>query len=242
MFVRAIKTLKKNDKSILSTFIIEPVKIGESLTIANALRRIILNEFFSHSISDVRINNISTELDTVYGIREDVLEILLNFKNIIFKNSLSNKYKNYRGYILQKGPCIITAGMFKLPKTLLSIINPEQYICTVNDKVDFYAEVIITQYSSNSYLSFKKNSFKNKLETAYNFNFIEIKEYISPIKKINYKTRLVYDDKGFIKESIILDLMTNGSITPLRVLKESLKIFSCSLSNIFIDLNLIKNF
>merc|ERR1712146_763993 len=94
------------------------------------------------------------EFSIVEGLREDILEVLLNLKEVVFntsfviKEEIANNLKtgrslNIRGFLQVKGPVIVTAGMFKLPKNHFKILNPNQYICTIVDDSELYIEVDI---------------------------------------------------------------------------------------------------
>ena len=132
-----IETYIDREKNHYGCFVIEPLETGQGITLGNAIRRTLLSDLTGFSITGVRINDLKHEFSIVEGLREDILEVLLNLKEIIFKSSFLVKEKNVnlktKGFLQIKGPVIVTAGMFKLPKNLLKIINPNQYICTIVD-------------------------------------------------------------------------------------------------------------
>lgn len=235
-----VETFIDNDQNNYGSFIIEPLEIGHGITLGNALRRTLLSDLTGYSISGIRINDLKHEFASIEGLREDILEIILNLKEIVFKPSSKNLAITSicKGYLNIKGPVIVTAGMFKLPKNCIKILNPNQYICTITDTSEFYLEIDIEKgkgYRLSDETRKKKISekiFKAKPST------ILIDALFMPVKKVNYKIKLIHDTKGNIKESLMLEIYTNGSITPKRSIQESLKI----LMNIFYTLFVTPNF
>jgi DNA-directed RNA polymerase subunit alpha len=217
-------------------FVIEPLEIGQSITLGNSIRRTLLSDLNGFAITGVRINNLKHEFGAVEGLREDTLEILANLKEIVIKGSYFNKKDNkdnkIKGYLFIKGPSIITSGMINFPKNTLKLINPNQYICTITKAVDFYMEVDIEQ--GNGYKLSNTANQKDYAKALSNdlAKTLVVDSIFMPVKTVNYKTKLIHDSKGNIKESLHLDILTNGSITPKRCLHESIKI----LANLFYSL------
>tara|TARA_E500000178_G_scaffold329624_1_gene360721 strand:- start:164 stop:946 length:783 start_codon:yes stop_codon:yes gene_type:complete len=226
--LNCIETYIDSNQNHYGCFIIEPLETGQGITLGNALRRTLLSDLTGLSITGVRINDLKHEFSIVEGLREDILEVLLNLKEVIFKSSFStnqNKHNlNFKGYLKVKGPIVVNAGMFNLPKDSLSIINPHQYICTILDDSELYLEIDIER--GKGYRLSEENR-KNKIEkklagTKPSTLFID--SIFMPVKNVNYKIKLINDSKGNIKESLNIEILTNGSITPKRSIQESLKI------------------
>lgn len=221
-----VENLNRNTELNFNSFVIEPLNVGQGITLGNALRRILISDITGFAVTGTRINNLKHEFSTIQGVREDVLEIMLNLKEIVIKNSFSllskrNNSENFdfkfKGYLNVKGPCVVTAGLFNLPKSFLSIINPNQYICTIEDNSELYIEIDLKR--GKGYLI---NSYENS--KVANSNTLLIDSVFTPIRKVNFKIKLITDSYGNIKESLVLDIATNGSITPRRALQESLKV------------------
>jgi DNA-directed RNA polymerase subunit alpha len=232
--LNCIETVVDEKKNIKSSFIIEPLETGQGITLGNSLRRTLLSDLNGFAITGVRINNLKHEFAIVEGIREDILEILLNLKDVVFKPSLilrekiSTKIDNlplkFKAFLNVKGPLIVTAGMLYLPKYFFQIINPEQYICTIIDNSNLYLEIDIE--NGIGYQLSEESSKKNIQEK---FSLLKpttllVDAIFMPIKKVNYKLKLIHDSYGNIKESLYLEIETNGSITPKRSLQEAIKI------------------
>ena len=221
--INHIETYINKDKQYYGSMIIEPLEIGQGITIGNTLRRVLLSNITGYAITGIRINNLKHEFSNIEGVREDILEILLNLKNIIFQSTLLNTNNNlkYKGFLYLKGPSIITAGMFNLPKKCLKIINPNQYIGTIITKTELYIEIDIENNCNNS---FQTNYKYNKLTKVNQPTTLKLESIYMPIINVNYKIKLIYDTYGYIKESLYFEILTNGSITPKRSLQEAIKI------------------
>lgn len=232
--LNCIETSMDEGKNILSSFIIEPLETGQGITLGNSLRRTLLSDLTGFAITGVRINNLKHEFAMIDGIREDILEVLLNLKEIIFKPSLilkkkiSNQTNNiplkFKSFLNVKGPILVTAGMLNLPKNFFQIINPEQYICTVVDDSNFYLEIDIENGIGYQLIDqTRKKNIQEKLSILKPTTLL-VDSIFMPVKKVNYKIRLIHDSYGNIKESLYLEILTNGSITPKRSLQEAIKI------------------
>lgn len=207
-------------------FVIEPLEIGQGITLGNALRRTLLSDLSGFAVTGVRINNLKHEFGVVQGLREDVLEVILNFKEIVFKSSLFNNKSNtkFTSKVNLQGPAVITAGMFNLPKDKIKIVNPNQYLCTLLDNSEFVVEIDIEKGKGyrlvEEYVDNKLNDTFFPLEAS----TLLVDAIFMPIRRVNYKVKLIHDTQGNIKESLHIEILTNGSITPKRGIQEALKI------------------
>ena len=223
-------------------FVIEPLEIGQGITIGNALRRTLLSDITGLAITGIRINNLKHEFALISGLREDVLEVILNLKEIVFKESFIHKNKlkcsKIRGFLNVKGPIIVTAGMFKLPKDIIKIINPNLYIGTIVDNSELYLEIDIEKGKGYNLTEENRKNRKHEKFSPGQPTTLLIDSLFMPIRKVNYKIKLIHDTKGIIKESLQIEIVTNGSITPKRSIQEGLKL----LVNLFYPLFIDKDF
>jgi DNA-directed RNA polymerase subunit alpha len=238
-----IETYIDKNQNYYGNFVIEPLEIGQGITLGNALRRTILSDLSGYAISGVRINNLKHEFSMIEGLREDILEILLNLKEVIFKHSFALKdqsnFSKIVGFLNVKGPIIVTAGMFNLPKDYFTIINPNLYLCTIIDNSELYIEIDIE--NGKGYKLSEETRKKQGQKNVFSSNqpsTLFVDALFMPIKKVNYKVKLIHDTKGNIKESLTIEILTNGSISPKRTIQEALKI----LLNLFSSLFLTPNF
>lgn len=244
-----ILTRQKNELKNQNTgiFHIEPLDSGQGITLGNLLRRTLLADVSGLGITSLSINNILNEFDSITHIREDVLELILNLKEIVFSSSTISSKKKYltlfdetnikqtseviKGIILIKGPKIITSDLFKLPKSVIRIINPNSYICTIVNYSTLFLEVNIKKGKGFSYANFSENYISKN-----NKKFFPIDTNFSPVKKVYYNVRLIYNDIGLLKEALTINVTTNGGITPTRAVCDSLKILTTILYPLFISI------
>jgi DNA-directed RNA polymerase subunit alpha len=234
--ISIINNYINKDFTHYGSFIIDPLNIGQGITLGNILRRTLLNDLTSYSITSFKLNNIKNEYIIVPNIREDILEIIFNLKQIIFKESFLNfkinNNKLIKAYLKTSGPKIITSSLFNLPKNNIKIVNSNQYLFTLINDSNIYLEINIE----------KGNGYKinNNLNIINEKNhFIEIDSNFIPVKNVNFKIKLIYDSYGKIKESLFFEILSNGSITPLRALQESFKLIINLFSNLILKNNLL---
>lgn len=243
--LNCIETYIDKDQNHYGCFLIEPLEAGQGITLGNALRRTLLSDLTGFSIVGVRINNVKHEFSTIEGLREDILEVLLNLKEVVFKkySPLKKEKKDqqvckFKAFLNIQGPAILTAGMFNLPKASVQILNPNQYIGTIVDHSEFYMEIDI---ESGKGYRLTEESRKKKLQTGLSNSrrsTLFMDAIFMPIKRVNYKIKLIHDSQGNLKESLNLEIWTNGSLTPKRSLQEALKI----LMNLFYPLFITPGF
>lgn len=223
-----IESYIDKDRNHYGNFLIEPLELGQGITLGNALRRTLLSDLTGFAITGARINNLKHEFAVVEGLREDILEVLLNLKEIVFKSSYfsvsQKKETKLKSFINIQGPIVITAGMLQLPKNSLKVINPNQYICTIVDNSYFYLEVDIENGKGYQLTDENRKKIINEKFNISKPSTLVLDSIFFPIKKANYKIKLIHDTRGNIKESLNFEILTNGSITPKRGIQESLKI------------------
>lgn len=243
-----IETYIDKDESHYGSFLIEPLETGQGITLGNSLRRTLLSDLTGFSIIGARINNLKHEFSIIEGLREDILEVLLNLKEIVFKKFAFAKTKNnlsklqriskLKGFLNIKGPAIVTAGMFNLPKNLITILNPNQYIATIIDDSELYIEIDITNGRGYRLKEDHKKETILPIPGIQKPSTLFVDALFMPVKRVNYKIKLIHDTQGNIKESLNIEIWTNRSITPKRSFQEAVKI----LMNLFYPLFLTNEF
>ena len=183
-------------------FVFKPLEIGHGITIGNILRRILLTNLPGMSIVGVRIAGVNHEFSTIPGLREDVLEILLNLKEIIFKSQ--TQQESFCRLKVQ-GPAVISASHIDLPSGI-EIINPNQYIATISDNSIIEMEVKLGW--GKGYNLDENQPIQGPLD------FLKIDAVFMPVKKVTYHIETSFSEKLGTQEQLILDVWTNGSITP----------------------------
>lgn len=178
-------------------FVFKPLEVGHGITIGNILRRVLLTNLPGISIVGVRIAGVNHEFSTITGVREDVLEILLNLKELIFKSQV---HTETFGRLRIQGPAIITASCIDLPSTI-ELINPNQYIATIADNSTLEMEIKLDW--GKGYTLAENQPVQGPLD------FLRIDAIFMPVRRVVY-----HIEKLGNQEQLILDIWTNGSITP----------------------------
>lgn len=224
-YIKCLKSEKTESGIIFGQFLINSLQTGQGLTIGNLLRRVLLGDLGGTSITGIRIAGIRDEFSVILGVREDILEILLNLKGIVLK---SKTREPQFGRLKIQGPAIITASLIQLPSDL-EIINPNHYIATISTnnivEIEFRFE-----YGTGYLLAGQFVSDKSE-------DFLQIDAIFMPIKKVDFKVETICDNSNNFSESLILDIWTNGSITPEEAISEAsqsiIELFSVLLNNNF---------
>lgn len=225
--IKCVESYRDLDKNLYGCFLIEPLEMGNGITIGNALRRTLLSDLTSFAISGLRVNKVQHEFSIIEGVKEDVFEVISNLKEIVFQSSYfpySSQIETYKGFMRVRGPIVITAGMFLLPRNKLKIFNPHQYICTLTESLPFSLEIDLENGKNDELM--EENNKRTLLSDSFFLNqpnTIVLNTLFSPIKNTNYKIKLIHDTNGNLKESLSFEILTNGSLTPERSLQEAIK-------------------
>lgn len=202
LLMECVKSNKIESGQMYGQFLIDSLSLGQGITIGNLLRRVLLGDLKGTAITGVRIAGVKDEFSLIPGIREDILEILLNLKGIVLKSEITNRQF---GRLRVHGPAVITASSIELPPEI-EIINPNHYIATISSS---YIVEIEFKIESGTKYKLANELFTDKFE-----DFIETDAIFMPVQKVDFKVENVYDNLNIIKERLILDVWTNGSISP----------------------------
>lgn len=206
--ITCLKSEKIESGCCHGQFLINSLKPGQGITIGNQLRRVLLNDLGGVAISAVRIAGVSHEFSILPGVREDILEILLNLKGIVLKSKSQNPEF---GRLKIQGPAVITADLIQLPSNL-EIVNPNHYIMTIST-----SNILEIEFKFEYGTGYKLAS-QTFLEE--NENYLQLDTIFMPVQKVDFKIENVYDNNN-ISERIFLDIWTNGSISPNEALKSA---------------------
>nr|YP_010197850.1 RNA polymerase subunit alpha [Gracilaria isabellana]UAD86266.1 RNA polymerase subunit alpha [Gracilaria isabellana] len=218
--IECIESKIENNRQQYGRFILEPLNKGQGITLGNSLRRTILSDLQGAAIVAVRIAGINHEFSTITGVREDVLEILLNLKEVILKSYSDTPQI---GRIRVQGPAIITTGLFELPPEI-QIIDPQQYIATICNNTIFEMEFRIEKGSGYKLVS---KGFDKK-----SIDFLQIDAIFMPATKFNYIVEEKKISPTLIQEKLYLEVWTNGSLSPQEAISQGAQV----LTNLFYPL------
>jgi DNA-directed RNA polymerase subunit alpha len=202
------KTLK--NQSQYSKFVLEPLERGQGTTVGNALRRVLLSNLEGAAVTAVRIAGVNHEFATIDGVREDVLEILLNMKEIVLKSYTSAPQI---GRVMITGPATVRAAQFDLPSEV-EIVDPGQYIATLAEGARLEMEFRIEK--GKGYRAVERGR-----DDGAAVDFLQIDAVFMPVNKVNYSVEEARIDGSLEKDRLLLDIWTNGSITPQEALTEA---------------------
>lgn len=187
-------------------FSIGPLEPGFGHSVGNALRRVLLSSVPGAAITQVRFDDALHEFTTIAGVKEDVIDIILNLKDIVLR-CYSPDPVTIRLDI--KGPASVHAGDFMLSSDV-EIVNPELYIATVSDKGRLALDVVVEQ--GRGYVSAERNKRTNTI------GIIPIDAIFSPIRNANYVVEPVRVGQATDYDQIVVDVETDGSLSPREAL------------------------
>lgn len=212
--IECIESKTKGAREQYGHFVLEPLQRGQGITIGNALRRTVLSELKGTAIVAVRIAGINHEFSTITGVREDVLEIILNLKEVVLKSYISEPQI---GRVRIQGPAVITTGLFELPPEI-EIIDPKQYIATICSNTIFEMEFCIEQ--GKGYRLAERGADNRSID------FLQIDSIFMPTKKFNYRIEEKKLNKVHTIEKLFLEVCTNGSISPQEAISQGANILT----------------
>lgn len=201
-------------------FHIRPLERGYGVTLGNSLRRVLLSSMMGSAVSAVKLEGVLHEFSTIPDILEDVTDIILNFKEIRFKQ-FDSEAKTLR--VSKVGPGVVTAADIQLTDGI-EVLNPDQHIATLGKDAKFEAEVIVSY--GRGYVEAEGRG--RDLPVGY----IAVDSLHSPIRRVNYNVSAARVGQRTDYDALILEVWTDGSLKPeeavslgSKILKEQLQIF-----------------
>ncbi|HWL60691.1 MAG TPA: DNA-directed RNA polymerase subunit alpha [Microbacteriaceae bacterium] len=186
-----------------SRFIIEPLEPGFGYTLGNSLRRTLLSSIPGSAVTSIRIDGVSHQFSTVEGVKEDVIEIILNLKNLVVS---SEHDEPVAAYLRKQGAGEVTAADISVPAGV-EIHNPELVIATLNEKAKFELELTIER--GRGYVS----AAQNRSDFA-EHGQIPIDSIYSPVLKVTYKVEATRAGERTDFDRLVVDVETKPAISP----------------------------
>ena len=219
-----IECVFSNDDSNYGKFVVEPLERGYGTTLGNSLRRILLSSLPGAAVTSVKIDGILHEFSTIPGVKEDVTEIILNLKKLAVKlNGESTK----KVLINAIGPKEVTAADI-IGDSDLEICNPELHIATLEENATLVMEMNLAR--GRGYVS----ADQNKPEST-PIAVIPTDSIYTPVRKVNFTVENTRVGQVTDYDKLILEIWTDGSITPSEGVSIGAKIMQEHL-NLFIEL------
>ena len=219
----AILAFQKPDKVIMleaddkyGKFEFRPLEGGFGTTIGNALRRILLSSLDGFAVNTVSIAGVEHEFSEVAGVKEDVTNIILNLKQIRFKQ-LVDEFETEKVSVTVENTTEFKAGDFNKYLTGFEVLNPDLVICHLDAKATMQIEIGINK--GRGYVPAEENR-----EFCTDVNVIPIDSIYTPIRNVKYSVENFRVEQKTDFEKLILEITTDGSIHPKDALKDAAKI------------------
>ena len=206
------KSCVEESGNLTGYFLLQNLETSQGLTFGNTLRRVMLSNIEGTAITGIKIPGIVHEFSTIPDVREDLLEIFLNLKQIVLSSKNLKKDTPSFGYVSVQGPGVITANSIKFEDDI-EVINPNQYIGTLSGNEVFNFTLKVEKGVGYQFAEQEKN--------LNNLDFLAIDAVFMPIVRVNFKIKNVYTGYSKTTESLILEITTNGSISPEKALSEA---------------------
>ena len=194
----------QDNSEISATFVVKPLEAGYGNTLGNSLRRVLLSSINGAAVVAFKIEGVSHEFTTVEGVREDVVDIMLNLKNVKFKAHTDNPVE----LTLEKsGAGVITAGDIQSSADM-EVVNPDQVIATIDgEKTKFIMHLVVE--SGHGYKTIEDSS-----EDRLHSDMIAIDAMFSPVLRVRYKVDNTRVGQNSNLDSLEITIDTDGSISP----------------------------
>lgn len=219
-----IECIFSNEDSNYGKFVVEPLERGYGTTLGNSLRRILLSSLPGVAVTSVKIDGILHEFSTIPGVKEDVTEIILNLKKLAIKLNGEN---TKRVLINAIGPKEVTAADI-LGDSDVEIFNPELHIATLEENATLIMEINLAR--GRGYVSADVNKDENTP-----ISVIPTDSIYTPVRKVNFTVENTRVGQVTDYDKLILEIWTDGSITPSEGVSIGAKIMQEHLS-LFVEL------
>ena len=216
----AILDFQRPDKVIMiesndqhGKFEFRPLEPGYGITIGNAIRRILLSSLEGYAITGIKIENVDHEFSTIDGVVEDVTSMILNLKQVRFKQQIEGT-NSEKVNISILGQDKLTAGDIGKFTSAFQVLNPGHVICNMERSVKIQMELTVEK--GRGYVPSEENDVEDAV-----VGFIPIDSIFTPIKNVNYSIENYRVEERTDYEKLVLDIESDGSVHPKEALKEA---------------------
>ncbi len=198
---------------------------GYGTTLGNALRRVVLSSLAGAAARSVKIKGVSHEFSTIDGVMEDVVQIILNLKQVRFKMHGEGD-EVVKVTLKSKGEGVVTAASIKTPSSV-EVVNPDQVIATITDKkIELEMEIEVDR--GLGYVPVESRERDDEREIG----VIAIDAIYTPVKRVNYEVENMRVGKRTDYDKITLEIVTDGSVTPQEAFEKSVSILVAQFSSL----------
>ena len=210
-----------NDSERRARMVAEPLERGFGVTLGNALRRVLLSSLQGAAVTSVQIDGVVHEFSSMEGVREDVVDIVLNIKQLALRMHAEGPK---RMTLRATGPGPVTAGQIDAPSDI-EILNKDHVLCTLDDGATIRME--FTVQTGKGYVPAERN----RPEDA-PIGLIAVDALYSPVKKVAYRVEPTRQGQSLDYDRLVMEVETNGAVSPVdavayaaRILQDQLQIF-----------------
>ena len=209
------------DASRKARMVAEPLERGFGVTLGNSLRRVLLSSLQGAAVTAIQIDGVLHEFSSIEGVREDVVDIVLNVKQLALRMHAEGPK---RMTLRAEGPGPVTAGQIEAPSDI-EILNKNHVLMTLDDGASVRIE--FTVQSGKGYVA----ADRNRPEDA-PIGLIAVDALYSPVKKVAYRVEPTRQGQSLDYDKLILEVETNGAVSPIdavayaaRILQDQLQLF-----------------
>ena len=214
---------KEKDDNRYGKFVIEPIERGYGTTLGNSLRRVLLSSLPGAAVTSIKIDGVLHEFSTIPGVVEDTTELILNIKQMVIDY---DGHTRKTIYLEAVGPKVVTAGDI-IEDAEVALLNPDLHIATLD--ADGKLNMELTVERGRGYVSADQQAIKNEDVVG----LIPVDSIYTPVTRVNYNVDSARVGKRTDFDKLVLELWTNGSISPseavslsAQILIEYLKLFT----------------
>ncbi|MGI6537742.1 MAG: DNA-directed RNA polymerase subunit alpha [Caldicoprobacterales bacterium] len=219
-----IQIVETSEDNRYGKFVLEPLERGFGITIGNSLRRVLLSSLPGVAVTSIKVDGVLHEFSTIPGVKEDLVEIILNLKELALTLS-SDEPKIIT--INAQGPGRITAGDI-IADSDVEIINKDHHIATLNEDAKVFMEITIEK--GRGYVSAERNK-----RPGQPIGMIPVDSIFTPVRRVNYNVENTRVGQITDYDKLTLEVWTNGTISPEEATSLAAKILVEHMS-LFIDL------
>ncbi|ODT57602.1 DNA-directed RNA polymerase subunit alpha [Phenylobacterium sp.] len=209
------------DANRKARLVAEPLERGFGVTLGNSLRRVLLSSLQGAAVTAVQIDGVVHEFSSLEGVREDVVDVVLNIKQLALRMHAEGPK---RMTLRATGPGAVTAGQIEAPADI-EILNPDHVLCTLDDGASVRMEFTVN--NGKGYVPAERN----RPEDA-PIGLIAVDSLYSPVKRVAYRVEPTRQGQSLDYDKLIMEVETNGAISPVdavafaaRILQDQLQIF-----------------
>ena len=208
-------TVKEVDSEKYAHFVVEPLERGYGTTLGNALRRVLLTALPGTAVVGIQIEGVNHEFSTIYGVKEEVSEIILNLKGLNLRANYSDTTIKKTLRIEKSTPGIVTANDIEMDPEI-TILNPDLYICTLDEGASLKMELTVD--NGRGYVVSKDHNTEGKP-----IGYIAIDSIFTPVRFAGYSVESTRVGQSIDYDKLTLEVKTDGSMSAKEVLSLAAK-------------------